>query len=350
MACKRSGVRLPYPPLYTRLTVRQTGRMLPSTGNRVKTSTVRWHCLTAVDEVHKIQWRSSSGTTSNRGLPPLMDAPELDSDRSAQPLLENGFAARLASLARTWFLDPWRSLDAHARADSLHAAQASLQAKQALFVAAVCLTMLRYAGGNLDFFFPSWAGGTNGEFHQLVWWSGCCDFFYAGVPLVILLALRKNPLEYGLSARGLVRHIPIYVLLFAVMFPIVVAVSYTGAFQRAYPFYHDAGRSWPDFLAWEAAYSVQFISLEFFFRGFLLFSLKRSLGSNAIFAMMVPYCMIHFQKPLLECCGAIGAGIILGTLALRTGSIWLGAALHIAVAWSMDVLALLHRGQFPPGM
>jgi len=59
--------------------------------------------------------------------------------------------------------------------------------------------------------------------------------------------------------------------------------------------------------------------------------------------MLIPYCMIHFQKPLLETFGAIVAGLILGLLALRTRSIWGGATIHVAVATSMDVAALIQR-------
>jgi len=92
---------------------------------------------------------------------------------------------------------------------------------------------------------------------------------------------------------------------------------------------------------------VQFIALEVFFRGFLLHGLRRALGANAIFVMVVPYCMIHFQKPMPETFGAIGAGLILGTLALRTRSIWGGVLIHVGVAMTMDVLAL--RGCPPIG-
>ena len=55
-------------------------------------------------------------------------------------------------------------------------------------------------------------------------------------------------------------------------------------------------------------------ALELFFRGLWLGALRRSLGSGAIFAMCVPYCMIHFGKPYLEANGAIIAGIVLGSL------------------------------------
>ena len=56
--------------------------------------------------------------------------------------------------------------------------------------------------------------------------------------------------------------------------------------------------------------------------------------------MTVPYCMIHFGKPMPETFGAIGAGVVLGFMSLKTRSIWLGAMLHVAVAWSMDAAAL----------
>jgi membrane protease YdiL (CAAX protease family) len=55
--------------------------------------------------------------------------------------------------------------------------------------------------------------------------------------------------------------------------------------------------------------------------------------------------MIHFSKPLAECLGSILAGIALGTVALRTGSIWGGVLVHCLVAWSMDLLALYRTGQ-----
>jgi membrane protease YdiL (CAAX protease family) len=54
--------------------------------------------------------------------------------------------------------------------------------------------------------------------------------------------------------------------------------------------------------------------------------------------------IMQYGKPLLETMGAILAGLILGTLALRTGSIWCGALIHISVAITMDVLALVHTG------
>ena len=63
--------------------------------------------------------------------------------------------------------------------------------------------------------------------------------------------------------------------------------------------------------------------------------------------MAVPYCMIHYGKPYLEVNGAIVAGVVLGSLAMRTRSIYSGFLVHITVAFSMDFLALWHRGALP---
>jgi membrane protease YdiL (CAAX protease family) len=56
--------------------------------------------------------------------------------------------------------------------------------------------------------------------------------------------------------------------------------------------------------------------------------------------MMIPYVMIHFDKPILEVFAAIIAGIVLGTLAMRTRSIWAGFLIHVSVALAMDIAAI----------
>ena len=76
-------------------------------------------------------------------------------------------------------------------------------------------------------------------------------------------------------------------------------------------------------------------------------ALRRTMGAGAIFAMAVPYCMIHYGKPYFEAQGAIVAGVVLGSLAMRTRSIYAGFLVHITVAVSMDLLSLWKRGALP---
>jgi len=61
----------------------------------------------------------------------------------------------------------------------------------------------------------------------------------------------------------------------------------------------------------------------------------------------VPYCMIHFRKPMPETFGTLVAGVVLGFLSLKTRSIWIGTAIHLSAALSMDFLSMWRKGLFP---
>jgi membrane protease YdiL (CAAX protease family) len=218
-----------------------------------------------------------------------------------------------------------------------------------LVVAVLCLILQYYIGDRDTFYrwFPRPPGvpfvKSYYELESFGWWTAWSVGGYVVIPLVVVLLLPGEHLrDYGFSLRGFRQHAWIYVVLFLLVLPFVVGVSFTTPFQRQYPFYKLANRSTFDFVSWEILYSLQFLSLEFFFRGFLLHGLKRSIGAHAIWVMIVPYVMIHFEKPLPETLGAILAGLALGTLALRTRSIWCGVLIHMSVAITMDLLALSH--------
>ncbi|WP_437596190.1 CPBP family glutamic-type intramembrane protease [Sorangium sp. So ce590] len=186
------------------------------------------------------------------------------------------------------------------------------------------------------------------RFHQrTVWAVGRIIGYLVPTLLVARFVLRVPITSLGLRVRGTARHIYVYAFFFAVMAPILYAASLSPAFQAKYPYYK-LGRGedlWPWFWAWEALYAAQFVALEFFYRGFFIHGIRRALGYASIFAMMVPYAMIHFGKPLPEALGSVIAGFILGTVSLKSGSIWGGCAIHIAVATSMDLLSLWHQGR-----
>ena len=185
------------------------------------------------------------------------------------------------------------------------------------------------------------------------WWAIWRVIGYFLLPVLLIkvgfraLGLPTRLRDYGLETKGFSQHVWIYFTLFGIVLLAVIAVSYTHSFSHYYPFYKGAKRSWFDFFTWEVLYAAQFFSLEFFFRGFWLAACRRAMGSYAIFAMIVPYCMIHFGKPMPEAFGAIIAGIALGTLAMKTRSIWSGFLIHVSVAISMDVAALLQSAHLP---
>jgi membrane protease YdiL (CAAX protease family) len=131
----------------------------------------------------------------------------------------------------------------------------------------------------------------------------------------------------------------------AVMIPLVAFFSTTASFQARYPFYDlvPGEKLYPNFWIWEGLYFLQFFALEFFFRGFMVHGLKKRFGVYSILVMMIPYCMIHFGKPLPETIAAIIAGLVLGMLSYKSRSILLGVCIHYSVGLMMDLAALWHK-------
>lgn len=228
---------------------------------------------------------------------------------------------------------------------------------------ALCLTLMEYLAGPralygflrllhgvwpalpdpVDLRFSRWYG-----LLDLGFWVATRALGFVVVPLLLArLFLKQDVSDYGVRRLQRFGDLKPYLALFLAVLPLVLAVSTRPEFHTYYPFYRRAAESWVDFGVWEALYAFQFVCVEFFFRGFLLGTLRRSLGSLAVLAAMLPYCMVHFTKPVLEVLGAIPAGLVLGLLALRARSIWGGVLLHVSVAWSMDVLAILQTTGFP---
>lgn len=182
----------------------------------------------------------------------------------------------------------------------------------------------------------------------LGWWVFIVTLFYFLLPaLVIKFVWRARLRDFGLKFAIEDGFWKLLGLCTAVMLPITYLMSLTEGFAAKYPFlvlHNGEPYVGGTLMAWELIYFIQFFGLEFFFRGFLVHSLKPSLGLYSIFVMTVPYCMIHFSKPMPETFAAIAAGIFLGWLSYKNGSIWLGLILHCTVALSMDIFALYAKG------
>lgn len=188
-----------------------------------------------------------------------------------------------------------------------------------------------------------------GELYGFLWWAITRVGGYTVMPMLLwkLLFPKDSVLDMGLRTRGMSKHFPLYALCLAVVVPAVFIVGKQPDFATYYPFYDQCQRSWLDLALWEILYVSQFFALEVFFRGFWLYGLRTTLGSGAVFAMIVPYCMIHFGKPYLEACGAVIAGIALGSLSMKTKSIYAGVVVHVTIALQMDLLSLAQSNRLP---
>lgn len=186
------------------------------------------------------------------------------------------------------------------------------------------------------------------ELYLHAWWGFVHVLGYFIAPwLFIRFYLKERLQQHGWQWGSVHQHWQWYALLTAPILCFVVIVSFGKDFSSHYPFYDYAHRSWLDLILWEMIYISQFIALEFFFRGFMLNSLKPAFGSNAIFVMCLPYLMIHFPKLWLEATGALLFGLFLGLLAMRSRSIWGGVGVHVTIALAMDIAALIQTKGLP---
>jgi len=235
-----------------------------------------------------------------------------------------------------------------------------LQAFIVCISAAVCISLDEYFG-HTDFAFSflqnlgfnklanSYALLMEDKLYALTYWVGIIVLFYGIVPLIIIKFVFKDKFSnYGLSIKGALKDYKIYLLLIGIMLPIVITASFTESFQHKYPFYklQEGEGLFPRFFIWECLYLLQFFAVEFFFRGFMLHGNKQRFGFYSILVMTIPYCMIHFGKPLPETLAAIVAGLVLGVLSLKSNSIWLGVAIHFSVAITMDFCSLWQKSYF----
>jgi len=278
---------------------------------------------------------------------------------------------------RRFFLQTWQEIDAEAtRYRRDHEQQLNTEVKLTAFIFSVvavsllaqeyfgdrqaCLTIISFIDDPLSeklhpllFRLIGWLCPEHGSLRSALIASGYFElvilsywaiwrvfgfFIFPALAAAFYPTLRKRPLGFSFKSMG--SHLGVYAVLVVPVLIAVFIVSFSEEFSSYYPFYDNAHRSFFDFAVWELLYIAQFFALEFFFRGFMLQPLRHYMGSSAIFAMMVPYVLIHVGKPILECFAAIIAGIVLGTLAMRTRSIWLGFLIHVTVALSMDLIAI----------
>lgn len=219
-----------------------------------------------------------------------------------------------------------------------------------LITAAVALVVPRFFGQrNYLFEIPSIAERIatwpHPELYPHLYWAAFKAVNYGLLPMLCIALVLRRPLrDHGLRFVYEPKVWALYAGMLLLVLPLTYLAASNEAFLNTYPKYREAGQSFTQLVAWELAYGFQFFMLEFFFRGFLIFALARQIGSLAIFVMVVPYAMIHLGKPMAECFGSILTGIALGTLALRTRSIYGGVVVHVGVAWAMDLFALEKTG------
>ena len=162
-------------------------------------------------------------------------------------------------------------------------------------------------------------------------WRFLLSFLVLGaLPLAAALALGERPAGLGLRwPRPLSRR-----WVFPLLLAVVVLGSLAGAYNAPifgyYPYSRTLTESRPGGAAGFLLHAVLYIALyylpwELLFRGILVFPL------------------LHFGHPWSETLAALPFGLAAGWLALATGSLLPGLALHAAAGLFLDLFILLRR-------
>ncbi|AYB34210.1 CPBP family intramembrane glutamic endopeptidase [Chryseolinea soli] len=190
---------------------------------------------------------------------------------------------------------------------------------------------------------------------QVQYWTykvltNLAGLFFVTIPLLAFHHYydRRENYYYGLRPHQFDTR-PYFQLLLLMM-PLIIGASFNDGFLRQYPMYKVTQAytvlgvpEWVTVGIYEAVYGMDFVNVELLFRGFLVIGMIAVLGRQAVLAMAVTYCYLHFGKPAGEAISSIFGGYILGVVAFETRSIWGGIIVHMGIAWSMELVAFIQK-------
>ena len=190
----------------------------------------------------------------------------------------------------------------------------------------------------------------NRYWNQVLYWPLLVVVIGGSLLLIWKKFDREQPF-YGCTTRQLNGR-PYFIMLL-VMAPLVAAASTQPDFLAVYPklkllegVYEEKGLTIWHKVLFELSYGTDFITIELFFRGFLVLAFIKWVGKDAILAMACFYCTIHFGKPMGECISSYFGGLLLGIVVYNTRSIYGGLMVHLGIAWMMELGGYLGNSLF----
>lgn len=179
---------------------------------------------------------------------------------------------------------------------------------------------------------------------ELWYWQRCLGWvirvFVVLIPVFVIWFVKdkNNQPFYGSQPLHDVKPY-LWMLLF--MLPLIIIASTQNDFLSTYPKAKfiaqlDVSNKGARYFFYELCYGFDFISIEFFFRGFLILALAKICGPHCIIPVACFYCTIHFGKPMGEAISSFWGGMLLGIVSFNTGSVWGGLIVHLGIAWLME--------------
>jgi hypothetical protein len=193
---------------------------------------------------------------------------------------------------------------------------------------------------SFDFHFLFTANETlNVYINKVLYWPWKLAVITTSLWLVWKFDKHDEPF-YGVQGKNFQSRPYLFMLL--AMVPLIAFATTQPDFQAAYPKWQNVvflkqEKNAMYFLLYELSYGSDFITIELFFRGFLVLAFLKYAGKEAILPMAVFYCTIHFGKPLGECISSFFGGLILGIITYHTKNILGGLMVHLGIAWLMEL-------------
>lgn len=174
------------------------------------------------------------------------------------------------------------------------------------------------------------------------WWFGMQGVLGFLVPVLVLKGgFRRTWGQMGLGL-GDARFASLLALLYLPLVAIGTWVlSARPDFQANYPHYGPAATDWGLFWAYQALFLFYWMGWEYLWRGFTLFGTRHTLGLWAIFVQMIPFAVLHGQKPWPEALLSVVGGLALGALCWRARSFWIAVPIHSAQMLLLDLFCAL---------
>lgn len=194
---------------------------------------------------------------------------------------------------------------------------------------------------------PLWESipsGMRNGFSGLLLMHGICLFW---LPMMtLLLILQESPDKFGLTLGDWKKNHWWVLGLFLAVLPFLVIAARMPVFRTNYPYYCPAAANHHlSLLYYELAQGLYFFIWEFFFRGFLLFGIARSLKNWSLLIGAAIFTLFHVGKPMPELIGSFPTALILGWVSLKCKSFIPAYLVHWMAAASFDLLVLGFAGR-----
>jgi uncharacterized protein len=214
-----------------------------------------------------------------------------------------------------------------------------LKAVVILLYAPIALTIFRYYGSAN--FYNAHFGVSNSAASQYYYFMASL-LLLGIIPLLIAafgFRIKLADLGLGLGDKRLT------FILTIIAIPVMILLAYLSsknpAFRAEYPLNRTLLTDQTGVSAYLLIYGIYYIGWEIFFRGFMLFGLKDSLGEfNSILIQTIPSCLMHIGKPDAEIFSSIFAGLVFGWVVLKCRSIWPVFLGHWALGAFLDVFII----------